>query len=533
MNEKILLIDDDDLVRTGLAANLERAGFEVVTAAHMQEVRMRLADGPPVLAICDLVLGDEDGMDVLRLLQSNYPDVSVIIITGHGSVRTALDSLRGGASDYIQKPADPDEVIHRVRMVLDSANLRRTLMQERQKSEERKRAIHDQLNRSERMSSLGALAEGAARDLKEILQPVEDAPGEIRKKLDPMHESHGPLISLGEALHKAAAIIRDLEAIGKSSNFRKSTLSVNDMIDGYLKSPDYRQLFGQNPLVKLEVDLGPGLPPVSGSVPHLRQVVANLITNALEAMATGGVLRVRTALERHEEDSGHASARKPGDHVVIRIEDTAPRLTEEDVERIFEPFYARNRLGRRQLSGLGLTLVYRVVEEHGGRVEIKSSGQVHGNVFELILPVGEEDETEVLELRPDYSGRERLLLVDDSEVQRSQATRMMQELGYEVTAVPSGYAALEAIKEALDSNPGRSPFDLMVIDLVLGDAFDGVETYKGALALYPGIKAILASGFADITRIVEARKLGIGRTFQKPYTLEALGKNIRYALDED
>lgn len=532
MNEKILIIDDDELVRTGLSANLLRAGFEVFTASNVREARACLASTPLDLAVCDLVLGDEDGMDVLRFMQSSYPDISVIIITGHGSVRTALDSLRSGASDYIQKPADPDEVIHRVHMVLDFANLRRTLIQERQKNEERKRMIHDQLNRAERMSSLGALAEGAARDLKEILQPVEALPGEIRKQFDPRDAVHGQLVNLDDALHKAGAVIRDLEAIGKSSNFRMSTLHINDIIDGYLKSADYRQLFGQNPLVKLEVDLMPGLPPVSGSAPHLRQMVANLITNALEAMATGGVLRINTAVRCGDPEAEDALRRKDGDDVVIRVEDTAPRLTEEDIERIFEPFYARNRLGRRQLSGLGLTLVYRVIQEHQGHVEVRAGDQAAGNVFELALPACAEDDSEVLELRPDYTGRERLLLIDDSEAQRSQATRMMQELGYEVTAVPSGRAAVEAIENELENNPGQPPFDLLVIDLVLGDAFDGVETYKAALQLYPGLKAVLASGFADITRIVEARKLGIERTFQKPYTLEALGKNIRYALDD-
>ncbi len=526
MNEKIMVIDDDDLVRSGLALNLERVGFEVITAANGQEVRDRLSGVDVDLAICDLVLGDEDGMDVLRYLQSNHPDTSVVIITGHGSVGTALDSLRSGASDYIQKPADPEEVIHRVRMVLDSANLRRTLSQERLRAEERRKALNDQLSRSERMTSLGALAEGAARDLKEILQPVEHVPGEVRKQLDPLHESQGKLNTLDEALRKASTIIRDLEAIGKSNGIKKSTLQVNDIISGFLKSAEYRMLFGTNPMVKVEAELAENLPAISGSAMHLRQVVGNLITNALEAMSTGGVLRIFTSAGRQEQGVGRFGTRPPGDYVVLRFEDTAVPLEEEDVQRLFEPFYARNQLGRRLLSGLGLTMVYRVVEEHGGYVDILSNDEVKGNAFHIFLPVCDGEEAEVLELRPDYTGRERILLVDDSETQRAEAARMMQELGYEVTSVESGQAAIELIRQA------DKPFDLMVIDLVLGDAFDGVETYKAARELVPGQKAILASGFADITRIVEARKLGIDRSFQKPYSLEVLGKNIRQALDE-
>ena len=532
MNERIMVVDDDDLVRSGLAANLERVGFDVFTAANSQEVRELMSRHSVDLAICDLVLGDEDGMDILRFLQANHPEIAVVIITGHGSVRTALDSLRGGASDYIQKPADPEEVIHRVRTVLDSANLRRSLSQERQKSEARKRIIHDQLSRAERMSSLGALAEGAASDLKEILQPVEHLPDEVRKKIDPLHECQGMLIHLDAALHKASAVIRDLETIGRSNSLKKTSLQINEVITSYLKSPDYLQLLGSNPLVRIEMELAGELPPVTGSTQHLRQMIANLITNAMEGMTTGGVLRISTATEHLEQSVGRFGPRQAGEYVVIRFEDTSPRLNEEELERIFEPFYVRHRLGRRLLSGLGLTMVYRVAEEHEGYVDVEPSHQVNGNVFVILLPVGAGEEEEILELRPDYTGRERILLVDDSESQRAEATAMLQELGYDVTTAGNGHAALKIMKERIKAHPGRAPFDLMIIDLILGDAFDGVETFKAALSLYPGQKAILASGFADITRIVEARKLGIGRSFQKPYTLEVLGKNIRIVLDE-
>lgn len=532
MNKKILVVDDDELVLSGLAANLERAGFDVYTASNTREAREQLAAQAVDLAICDLILGHENGMDVLRYIQSNYADTAVVMITGHGSVGSALDSLRGGASDYIQKPADPEEVIHRVRTVLDSASLRRSLSMERLKTEERKKVMNDQLNRAERMSSLGALAEGAARDLKEILGPVLELPGEIRKKLEPLHDGHGGLISIEEALRKAAAMIRDLEAIGKSNQFKKSALQVNDIIHGFLKSPDYRMLYGANPMIKVETRLAGELPLVNGSSQHLRQMIANLITNAMEAMTTGGVLRIHTSAGYEEQHVSQFGTRKPGDYVAIVFEDTSSQLTDEDIERLFEPFYVRNRLGRRMLSGLGLTMVYRVVEEHDGFVEIAHPEQAHGNVVKVFLPVSSDDEAEVLELRPDYTGRERILLIDDSETQRNEASAMMSELGYEVTTAANGHEALHILRERLKRQPGKRPFDLMVIDLVLGDAFDGVETFKAALELFPEQRAILASGFADIARIVEARKLGIGRNFQKPYTIEALGKNIRLALDE-
>jgi two-component system cell cycle sensor histidine kinase/response regulator CckA len=532
MNEKIMVIDDDELVRSGLAANLERVGFDVLTAANSQEVRAHLSQREIDLAICDLVLGNEDGMDVLRYLQAQHPGVAVIIITGHGSVRTALDSLRGGASDYIQKPADPDEVIHRVRMVLDSVNMRRTLMQERQKSEERKRMMSDQLNRAERMSSVASLADGTAKDLKEILGPFLTAPDEVRKQLDPLHDSQALLIGLDGALQKTMGVVRDLENIGQAGNIKTSPVQMNHLVDACLKGSDCRPLFELNPMVKLETNFSESLPPFSGSATHLRQMMVSLIAHAVESMPTGGALKISTSVELLPQGLGRYGAHAAGEYVVLRIEDTAAHLSEEDMGRIFEPFYIRNQLGRRFLPGLGLTMAYRVVEEHGGFIDLRNANHTAGNIFEVYFPVRSDDDAEVLELRADYTGGERLLLVEDSDVQRAEAEAMMQELGYEVTSVASGQDAIDLIKQRRKEQPGLAPFDLLVIDLVLGDLFDGVDTYKHALALVPGLKAIMVSGFADITRIVEARKLGVSRTFQKPYSRESLGKNIRLALDD-
>lgn len=531
MNETVMVVDDDDLVRSGLAVNLERGGFVVLTATCAAEVRVLMGRQTVDLVLCDLVLGDENGMDILRELQAGYPETAVMIITGHGTIHNALEALKGGASDYIQKPADPEEVIHRVRMVLDAVNLRRSLAHERRHSEDRKKVIHEQLNRAERMSSLGMLAEGAAHDLNEIIIPVQDIPSELGRLLEPGHTLQSRLIELEEALRKASAVIRDLEAIGKSNTLKKSDIMINDLINEYLNSDEHRQISSGHAKVKIETMLDAELPLVFGSPDHLRQMIANLTINAFEAMTGGGLLKIHTTAKRLDHPISRFGSYRPGEYVQVHFEDTAIRMTDEDIDRIFEPFYVRSRLGRRLLSGLGLTMVYRVVEDHGGFLDV-GSGPGIGNVMTIYLPASDSDRTSVLELRADYTGRETILLIDDSEKQRSEASTMLRELGYNVTTAENGHNAIALVKNQLATNPGKPPFDLMVIDLVLGEAFDGVETYKAVLEIYPGQKAVLASGFADITRIVEARKLGISRSFQKPYNPEALGKNIRLALDE-
>jgi len=532
MNEKILIVDDDELVRSGLAVNLERAGYEVYEACDSVGVKTTIGDYPIELVICDLVLGEEHGMDILRYLQLNNPETSVVIITGHGSVRSALEALKGGASDYIQKPADPEEVIHRVQMVLDSVNLRRSLTEERTRAEERKRVVHDQLNRTERMSSLGTLAEGAAGDLKETLEPAEKLLDQLMRLIENGHDAHPMLKEVDESLRKASSVIRDLEAIGKSTDLNKRSVQINDVIKSFINSAEHQRLMELHPKVKIVPELEGQLPLVAGSKEQLFQMIANLSTNAIESMTSGGVLQVITSVETVESAISRFGSQKPGEFIKIRFEDTAVRMSDEDIERFFEPFYVRTELGRKVLSGLGMTLVYRVVEDHGGLVDIQADNAV-GNAIVVYLPVSEEGENAVLELQPDYTGRECILLVDDSAQQRSEAQKMLEDLGYNVETTENGQAAVALVKEKLEKEPAKAPYDLMVIDLILGDEYDGVETFKDVRELSAGQKAILASGFADITRIVEARKLGINRCFQKPYTPENLGKNIRLALDEE
>jgi DNA-binding NtrC family response regulator len=100
-----LVVDDDANTRVGVAEWIAVEGFEVRSAANLAEARELLTDGSIDLAILDLQLPDGTSIDLVRELQQQ-PDIEVLIITGHGTVDTAVDALRGGAVDYLTKPVD-------------------------------------------------------------------------------------------------------------------------------------------------------------------------------------------------------------------------------------------------------------------------------------------------------------------------------------------------------------------------------------------------------------------------------------------
>lgn len=526
MSEHVLVIDDDELVRTGLAANLERAGFRVSTASGGEEGLAAAARERVDVALCDLVLGDLDGIEVLRRLKTFAPDTCVVMITGHGSIRNALDALRSGASDYIQKPADPDEVVHRIRTVLDALHLRNTLSTERRRAEARKREINEQLVRGERMASLGMLAEGAALDLGTILDPVLQYPARIRDALPAESPARAWAQAIEEAGQKAEAILHDLQTIGRGGRFEKGTVNVNHIVDRFMKSGDFERIKRAHPKVRIDVQLAAVLPPIHGAEAQLLQLISNLVAHACESMPGGGIAGIETSSGRLDRPVGRYGSGPPGEYVVVKVSDTGSGLPPEDVERIFEPFYTRAVMGRHLLSGLGMTLVYRVVADHRGFIDIKTAPG-KGTSFVAYLPVVAEEGA--LELKADYTGTETVLVVDDYEEQRNTAIELLRDLGYRVLAARNGHEAVKLLEGTL--HDGKETIDLVVIDLVLGDDFDGVETYKSLIQRRPGQKAVLVSGFADIARIVEARKLGLRQCIQKPYALESLGKAVRTELD--
>jgi DNA-binding response OmpR family regulator len=527
MKHRILVVDDDELVRTGLASDLAREGFLVETAAGGEAALAALQKQPVDLVICDLVLGDLDGIDVLRRIKAKWPDTAVVMITGHASIRNALDALRSGASDYLAKPADPEEVVHRLRTVLDAEHLRRSLAAERARAEARRRETQDLLIRNERMASIGTLATGAAEDLQRLLAPIQKHVDELRAALPPDRGACQDLLhAVDEAVSRAAAALADLKAIGTGIAYEKTAISFNQLIERHLKSEEFRKVHQSMGKAKVDLRLDPVVPPILGSEKAMENCIAHLVAYALENVAHGGLVQIETRVERVEHAVGRYGSAAPGEYAVMAVRDSGPALSPEDLERLVEPFYVRAAMGRRFVSGLGMTLVHRIVTDHGGFMDARAEPGV-GNTYVLYLPVSSGEAT--LDLRPDYTGTEQILVVDDYEEHRRVAGDILRDLGYRVVTASSGREAVRLFESALRENPRG--IDLAVIDLVLGDDFDGVETYKRMIELRPGQPAVLVSGFADIARIVEARKLGIRQSVQKPYTTEKLGAAVRAALD--
>jgi len=529
MPEHILIVDDDEIVRTGLAEDLGQAGFRVTAVETGREALRVLGSTDVDLVLCDLRLEGIDGMHLLRIITTRYPDLPVIMITGYGSMDNAIESLKAGASDYVQKPVEPEELVHRIRRVLDTVQLRRRIQEERARAEERRREFYDRLKRADRMMSLGLLAQGVAYELNNILGPAVGYLDILSQEFSADPQARQLLEQMKKATRQAVELVRDLQIIGGVGERPSDMVDINDVIRRFLGSATCREIRQINPRLRLEVELAEEPMTVRGSANLLEKMLANLVRNAAESIEGEGRVTISTGRRKMEQMIGLFEHGSPGEYVVISVADTGPGMTPAQLERVFEPFYSTRGGKKAAGRGLGLTLVYRIVKDHGGYIDVQSAPQ-RGTTFKVFLPqepVAEEASGEA----PDLTGTELVLVVDDHEEQRKVAAALLGNLGYEVVTVESGRAAVKYFQERA-ARRERLP-DVVVLDMILADDFDGLETYRELLRIRPGQKAVLVSGFAETDRMVAARRLGAGHTVRKPYSLETLARAVRAELDRD
>ena len=296
------------------------------------------------------------------------------------------------------------------------------------------------------------------------------------------------------------------------------------MVEDYLQSPEYEQLRNHHPGFELELDLDPELMPVSGSPFHLSKTVMNLVSNAVEAIEHTGTVTISTENRYIDRPIRGYDDVAEGDYVVLQVSDTGVGISDQDIDRVFEPFYTKKVMGRSG-TGLGMAVVWGTVKDHHGYIDIQSRME-SGTSIHIFLPVsGENGSLRQNSAAPSQiQGRgETILVADDVAEQREIAESMLSRLGYQVAAVESGEAAVEYLKD--------HAVDLVILDMIMEPGIDGLETFRRILKICPEQKAIITSGYSETGRVRAAEALGVGAYVKKPYLMETIGPAIRAELD--
>ena len=399
--------------------------------------------------------------------------------------------------------------------------------QERIRADQEKHALEERLARSQKMEALGLLAGGVAHDLNNVLSGIVSYPELILMDLPEQHPLRPIVATIQKSGQKAAAIVQDLLALARRSVTNMTVLNLNqDVIAEYLESPEFKKLCSYHPLVEVETALARDLMNMKGSAVHLRKALMNLVSNAAESQPEGGRILIQT--ENRYVDQwilGYEHVTE-GDYVVLRVTDWGSGIAAEDLNRIFEPFYTKKVMGRSG-TGLGMAVVWGTVQDHKGYVNVESQ-EAQGTCFELYFPVSRamadvRDAERTISMANLMSKGETVLVIDDVPEQREIASHLLQRLGYQVTVVSSGEAAVEYLED--------HQADILILDMIMDPGMDGLDTYLQILQRHPGQKAVIASGYAENERVDEALRLGAGAYIRKPYTMDKIAMALRKELD--
>ena len=395
----------------------------------------------------------------------------------------------------------------------------------REHTEQERHRLEAQLMQAQKMEAIGTLAGGVAHDLNNILIGLVSYPDLLLMELPDDSPLREPLLTIQKSGERAAATVQDLLTLARRGVAINEILNLNNIISEYLKSPEYNKLKSYYPNIQLDIHLEKNLLNIKGSPVHLLKTFMNLVTNAAEAMPAGGKLNIATENQYIDRVIKGDDDITEGDYAIIKFTDTGIGIPVEDIGKIFEPFYTKKNLGRSG-TGLGMAVVWGTVKDHNGYIDVQSSEGV-GTTFKLYFPVTrmEIPDKQIHLSIDDYIGNgEAILIVDDIKEQRDIASALLKRIGYSVVSVSSGEESIEYMQ--------HHSVDILVLDMIMDPGIDGLETYQEIVALHPGQRAIIVSGYSESEKVIKAQKLGAGIYIKKPYLLNTIARAIKAELNK-
>jgi PAS domain S-box-containing protein len=391
-------------------------------------------------------------------------------------------------------------------------------------SNERRQLLEAQLLQSQKMEALGTLAGGVAHDFNNVLAMILGNAELVRADLVPGTEPHERIGDIATAARRGAEVVARILAFSRPQAASRTPVRLSSVVDDVLRLVRVSLPHDLEIITRFDEDE----PAISGDAAQLRQMILNLVTNAVQAMETPGpgvlTVEVRRAAPRIGEVLLLGSCPR-GDSVCLSVADTGPGMPPEVRRRIFEPFFTTKPPGKG--TGLGLAVVHGILQAHDGAVRVDSRPG-EGTRFDLFFPAVAQAAVEPAAVGGDEdtpAGRaEHVLLVDDEPGVLSFTRSALTRLGYQVSAFVDPQAALEEFRR----RPGR--FDLVLTDLSM-PFLTGAELACEIRRLDGVVPLLLASGYAASDELDEDDRRHFTAVLAKPFRIAELATLIRNTLD--
>ena len=377
--------------------------------------------------------------------------------------------------------------------------------------------LEEQMLRTQKLEAVGLLAGGIAHDFNNLLMGIFGSISMAKTFSERGSKPYRMLEEAENALEQARNLTKQLLTFSKGGEPLKKLIYLPSVIHGSLKFV----LSGS--VVDYDFSRDDDLWPVEADEGQMYQVIHNLIINAAEAMPEGGTIKIEAS--NVVIDGKNTLSLREGKYVLIAISDTGIGISDSHISRIFDPYFTTKQRG----SGLGLTTSYSIIKKHDGVIDLKSALGV-GSTFFIYIPASEEKL--LVQERQDgrsFSGRGRVLLMDDEEVIRTVAGYMLSSLGYEVELADNGEMAVEKYSEAAGTD---KPFDAVILDLTVRGGMGGKGTVAKLRELDPAVKAVVSSGYAEDSILSNYERYGFKAVLLKPYKVEELGSLLYSVIEE-
>jgi signal transduction histidine kinase len=548
---RILWADDNADMR-GYVGRLLAEHYDVTAVGDGIAALAAARAAPPDLVLSDIMMPGMDGFELLRELRADERTrtVPVVLLSARAGEESAVEGLQAGADDYLVKPFSARELLARVGTHLELARLRREWavelerrvgertaellhtcqdleieVAERKKAEQKLAETQRAAMEQERLRALGQMASGVAHDINNAISPIalytetllESEPGLSAR-------TRGYLETTQRAIEDVAATIARMREFYRKQEPGSTLVPVrlNSLVEQVVELTrarwsDMPQRGGH--VINVATELAPDLPAVMGIESDIREALTNLIFNAVDAMPGGGTLLLRTRLA--ERAPGSASDAEPR-HVSIEVTDNGAGMNEEVRRRCLEPFFTtKSDRG----TGLGLAMVYGIIERHGARLDIDSTvGK--GTTMRLSFTASTAVDAESLSPPPSPAlpSCMRILVVDDDPLILQSLCHTLEGDAHVVVTADSGETAIAAFRAA---EAHREPFAVVITDLGMPH-MDGRQVAAAVKGMSPATPVILLTGWGQQLADEGDPVPHVNRVLSKPPKLRELREALAH-----
>jgi CheY-like chemotaxis protein len=518
----ILYVEDDPDLMMLVQERLGQAGFVVDAAFDGEEALAKYAAGSYDLLAIDQTLPVLDGLGVLRAIASHAPLPPTVMVTGTGNEKVAVQTMKLGADDYIVKdsggtwldllPSTIERVLRQRRLVEEKKAVEAALW-------ERER----QLWHAQKLESLGVLAGGIAHDFNNILAGIMGYADLALLELPATEPARADIEVIKKSVRRAADLTRQMLTYSGKGKFVVERVSLTRCVEDLSRMLQV----SISKRAALKHNLAPDLPAIQADVSQINQVIMNLIINASDALGgQDGVISISTdtirCARKDLERFAFGQDLAEGLYVRIEVADTGCGMDQQTLAKIFDPFFTTKFTGR----GLGLAAVHGIVRGHKGAIRV-SSQRGKGSSFEVLFPASSDALLPIVTPPVDASawrGSGTVLVVDDEEIIRNLARRMLERIGFSVLTASDGAEAVRLYQQH------QNDIVCVLLDLTM-PKMDGQQTFRALRRIRHDVRVILSSGYCEEGATEQFAGMEATGFIQKPYQFDTMIARLREALE--